>query len=287
MVPILIHEGNEFGFDFLGCAVADASLSLGDTVTATLDPTLPPSTVSIACPHLAARLSKDSLHNCAGVGCHRSASHPRHSAVDALFGSRLERDDLILASLESEKAVSGFHVDNITPTILGGFVLVRSYEPFHMVPLASPPGLCLHLVLLTPDFEAPTSKMRAALPKEVGVQQHVRNLSQAAALVAGVLQGGAGLIGSAMSLDGIVEPNRAPLIPGMVAVKAAVLQARGCTISGAGSTAVAVIDGEEKRDEVGGMMVGAFWSTGKLKATAIVVQLDRHGARVMATTALG
>ncbi|KAG2593746.1 hypothetical protein PVAP13_5NG012598 [Panicum virgatum] len=262
------------GFDFLGCAVADASLSLGDTVTATLDPTLPPSTVSIACPHLAARLSKDSLHNCAG-------------AVDALFGSRLERDDLILASLESEKAVSGFHVDNITPTILGGFVLVRSYEPFHMVPLASPPGLCLHLVLLTPDFEAPTSKMRAALPKEVGVQQHVRNLSQAAALVAGVLQGGAGLIGSAMSLDGIVEPNRAPLIPGMVAVKAAVLQARGCTISGAGSTAVAVIDGEEKRDEVGGMMVGAFWSTGKLKATAIVVQLDRHGARVMATTALG
>jgi len=90
-----------------------------------------------------------------------------------------------------------------------------------------------------------------------------------------------------MSLDGIVEPNRAPLIPGMVAVKAAVLQARGCTISGAGSTAVAVIDGEEKRDEVGGMMVGAFWSTGKLKATAIVAQLDRHGARVMATIALG
>ena len=118
--------------------------------------------------------------------------------MDALFGSRLERDDLILASLESEKAVSGFHVDNITPAILGGFVLVRSYEPFHLVPLASPPGLRLHLVLVTPDFEAPTSKMRAALPKEVGVQQHVHNSSQAAALVAGVLQGDAGLIGSAM-----------------------------------------------------------------------------------------
>jgi hypothetical protein len=42
-------------------------------MTATLDPTLPPATVSIASitspsrPHLAARLSKDPLHNCAGV----------------------------------------------------------------------------------------------------------------------------------------------------------------------------------------------------------------------------
>ena len=166
---------------------------------------------------------------------------------------------------------------------------MRSYEPFHLVPLASPPGLRLHLVLVTPDFEAPTSKMRAALPKEVGVQQHVRNSSQAAALVAGVLQGDAGLIGSAMSSDGIVEPSRAPLIPGMAAVKAAALQAGalGCTISGAGPTAVAVIDGEEKGEEVGGRMVDAFWSAGKLKATATVAQLDRHGARVIATTALG
>ena len=86
-----------------------------------------------------------------------------------------------------------------------------------------------------------------------------------------------------------MEPSRAPLIPGMAAVKAAVLQAvaLGCTISGAGPTAVAVIDGEEKGEEVGGRMVDAFWSAGKLKATATVAQLDRHGARVIATTALG
>jgi len=34
-------------------------------------------------------------------------------------------------------------------------------------------------------------------------------------------------------------------------------------------------------------MVDAFWSAGKLKATATVAQLDRHGARVISTTALG
>ncbi|TKW42387.2 hypothetical protein SEVIR_1G385600v4 [Setaria viridis] len=312
------------GFDFLGCAVADASLSLGDTVIATLDPTLPPGTVSIASvtspsrPHLAARLSKDPLRNCAGVaaiaalralgvrshavsihltkglplgsglGSSAASAAAAAKAVDALFGSRLSRDDLVLAGLESEKAVSGFHADNIAPAILGGFVLVRSYDPFHLVPLASPPALRLHFVLVTPDFEAPTSKMRAALPKDVLVQHHVRNSSQAAALVAAVLQGDAGLIGSAMSSDAIVEPTRAPLIPGMAAVKAAALQAGalGCTISGAGPTAVAVIDGEDKGEEVARRMVDAFWSAGNLKATATVAQLDRLGARVISTAAL-
>jgi homoserine kinase len=312
------------GFDFLGCAVADASLSLGDTVTATLDPTLPPATVSIASvtspsrPHLAARLSKDPLRNCAGVaataalralgvrshavsihlakglplgsglGSSAASAAAAAKAVDALFGGRLSRDDLVLAGLESEKAVSGFHADNIAPAILGGFVLVRSYDPFHLVPLASPPALRLHFVLVTPDFEAPTSKMRAALPKDVSVQHHVRNSSQAAALVAAVLQGDAGLIGSAMSSDAIVEPTRAPLIPGMAAVKAAALQAGalGCTISGAGPTAVAVVDSEGKGEEVARRMVDAFWSAGNLKATATVAQLDRLGARVISTAAL-
>jgi homoserine kinase len=104
--------------------------------------------------------------------------------------------------------------------------------------------------------------------------------------VAAVLQGDAALIGSAMSSDGIVEPTRAPLIPGMAAVKAAALEAGalGCTISGAGPTAVAVIDGEDKGEEVGRRMVDAFWTAGKLRATATVAQLDRLGARVIAST---
>ncbi|TVU27376.1 hypothetical protein EJB05_29981, partial [Eragrostis curvula] len=150
------------GFDFLGCAVADAALSLGDTVTATIDPSLPPATVSIASvtsptrPHLADRLSKDPLHNCAGIaavaalralgirshvvsirlamglplgsglGSSAASAAAAAKAVDALFGSRLHRDDLLLAGLESEKAVSGFHADNIAPAILGGLVLVRN-----------------------------------------------------------------------------------------------------------------------------------------------------------------
>lgn len=49
-------------------------------------------------------------------------------AVNGLFGCPVSKDDLVLAGLASEAAVSGYHADNVGPALLGGFVLVRSGE---------------------------------------------------------------------------------------------------------------------------------------------------------------
>lgn len=83
--------------------------------------------------------------------------------------------------------------------------------------------------------------------------------------------------------DTIVEPQRAPLIPGMNAVIAASKQAGayGCTISGAGPTAVAITDTEEKGKAVAAAMVNAFNVHGNLKAEAHVNRLDMEGARLI------
>ena len=71
--------------------------------------------------------------------------------------------------------------------------------------------------------------------------------------VAGILTGDVPLIGSSLDSDVIIEPVRGPLIPGMMAVKAAAKAAGayGCTISGAGPTAVAIVDSAEKGQKVG------------------------------------
>lgn len=50
-------------------------------------------------------------------------------AVNALFGSPLTKEQLILPGLTSEATVSGYHADNIAPALLGGFVLVRQASP--------------------------------------------------------------------------------------------------------------------------------------------------------------
>ncbi|KAH0892205.1 hypothetical protein HID58_054634 [Brassica napus] len=57
----------------------------------------------------------------------------------------------------------------------------------------------------------------------------------------------------------------------------------GCTISGAGPTAVAVIDVEEKGEEIGEKMVEAFTKVGNLKSVASVKKLDKIGARLVSS----
>ncbi|KAL2927839.1 Homoserine kinase [Bienertia sinuspersici] len=301
------------GFDFLGCAVD----GLGDFVSLSVDPTIGPGQLSISSisGNYASKLSKDPLNNCAGIsalaamkllnirsvglslslqkglplgsglGPPPASAAAGAAAVNALFGSPLSDLQLVDAGLESETKVSGYHADNIAPSIMGGFVLIRNYTPLDLMKLEFPESSELNFVLVSPEFEAPTKKMRAALPKEIGMPLHIWNSSQAAALVAAVLMGDVEGLGKALSGDRIVEPTRAPLIPGMGAVKKAAVAAGayGCTISGAGPTAVAVTDDEEKGKEIGERMVEAFSKEGGLKAVAVVKKLDRVGARVVSS----
>ncbi|XP_019191936.1 PREDICTED: homoserine kinase-like [Ipomoea nil] len=300
------------GFDFLGCAVD----GIGDFVTVRVDPDVPPGQVSIS--EISGdgnKLSKDPLSNCAGIaaiavmkmlnirsvglslslnkglplgsglGSSAASAAAAAVAVNDLFGSRLSVSDLVFAGLESESKVSGYHADNVAPSIMGGFVLIRSYDPLELIQLKFPQEKNLLFVMVNPEFEAPTKKMRAALPAEIPMSSHVWNCSQAGALVASVLQGDLPGLGKALSSDKIVEPRRAPLIPGMEAVKKAAIEAGafGCTISGAGPTAVAVTDDEERGMEIGKRMVEAFFQEGHLKALAMVKRLDRVGARVVSS----
>ncbi|KAI5665227.1 hypothetical protein M9H77_24550 [Catharanthus roseus] len=298
------------GFDFLGCAVD----GIGDHVTLRVDPDVRPGELSITdISGAGKKLSKNPLYNCAGIaaisvmkmlkirsvglslslekglplgsglGSSAASAAAAAIAVNELFGRRLSVSDLVFAGLESEAKVSGYHADNVAPAIMGGFVLIRSYDPLELIPLKFPQEKDLLFVLVNPEFEAPTKKMRAALPAEITMSHHIWNSSQAGALVASVLQGDLKGLGKALSSDRIVEPKRAPLIPGMEAVKTAAIDAGafGCTISGAGPTAVAVTDDEERGREIGERMVEAFMKEGNLKAIAMVKKLDRVGARLV------
>lgn len=301
------------GFDFLGCAVD----GIGDTVSVRVDPDVHPGEICISdiCgngPNVH-KLSKNPLWNCAGIaaievmkmlgvrsvglslslekglplgsglGSSAASAAAAAVAVNEIFGKRLGVDDLVLASLKSEEKVSGYHADNVAPSIMGGFVLIRSYEPLELVRLEFPAEKELFFVLVSPEFEAPTKKMRAALPAEIGMPHHVWNCSQAGALVAAVLQGDVVALGKALSSDKVVEPRRAPLIPGMEAVKRAAIDAGafGCTISGAGPTAVAVTGDHHAGLRIGEHMVRAFLEHGNLNASANVKRLDRLGARLV------
>jgi homoserine kinase len=83
--------------------------------------------------------------------------------------------------------------------------------------------------------------------------------------------------------DKYVEPLRGNLIPGFHEVKSAanIAGAYGCTISGAGPTAVAITDSLTKAEAISTAMVNAFLDSGNLKSTGYIQQLDAEGARVV------
>lgn len=60
-----------------------------------------------------------------GLGSSAASAAAAAAAVNGLFGGILSDEQLVLAGLQSEAVVSGYHADNIAPAIMGGFALVR------------------------------------------------------------------------------------------------------------------------------------------------------------------
>lgn len=298
------------GFDWMGCAVEGE----GDVVIAEAMPDLPGGEVVIkSITGDDGRLPLVAANNCVGIaaietikllgniecgvaltllkglplgsgmGSSAASAAAGAVAVNALFGSPLSKEELILPGLASEATVSGYHADNIAPALLGGFVLVRGLKPLDIRQLLFAKG-DLYFVLVNPKFEAPTAEMRAVLPKMVPMLSAINNSAMGGSLVAGILTGDAALVGQSLDSDVIIEPVRGPLIPGFAAVKAAAKAAGafGCTISGAGPTCVAVVDNPQLGQTVAEAMVKAFEQEGKIEVnSARVVRLDQQGARTL------
>lgn len=292
------------GFDVLGVAVE----GLGDVVEARLLDGRPGRVLIERIEGDGGRLPREADHNTAGIAARETLKllgNPDHGvaltlykglplssglgssaasaaaacwAVNLLFDAPLSKQDLLPAALAAEAHVSGWHADNVGPALLGGFVLIRSYRPLDLIRLPASPNMLF--VLAMPEYELPTQKARGVVPTTVSLQQHVANSGNLGALVAGICTGDTRLLGRAVQ-DEIVEPARAPLIPGFQQVKEAALEAGayGCSISGAGPTVFAVTDDEGRAGRIAEAMRAAFASAG-LKSRTHVGRVDAEGARV-------
>lgn len=199
-------------------------------------------------------------------------------AADALGETGLDHRALLACCLEAESVVAGRHLDNIAPSLLGGFVLVRSLEPIDVIALPVPAGL--DVVLVQPAQQLRTRDARAALPLQVERGVALEQAANVAAMVAGACLGDLALLGRAID-DRIAEPVRAALLPGFAAARDAALTAGaiGCSISGAGPTAFALVEGPATGERVAAAMVSAYAAAG-MSARAVVTTVDRDGARV-------
>ncbi|MBI3466498.1 MAG: homoserine kinase, partial [Planctomycetes bacterium] len=176
-----------------------------------------------------------------GLGSSGASSVGGAVAANELLGRPLANEELLRCAMEGERAAAGSpHADNVAPSLLGGIVLIRSYEPLEIVSLPVPASLWI--AVAHPHCELSTAVARAVVNNhQYSIGEAVKNLGNMGALVAALHADDLQLLGRCIE-DALVEPLRAPLIPGFTQVKAAALGggALGCSIAGAGPSVFAL-----------------------------------------------
>jgi homoserine kinase len=215
-----------------------------------------------------------------GLGSSSASSVAGVFAANQLLGNPLETKDLLPFSMEGERIACGAaHADNVAPALLGGFVIIRSYEPLDFIKIATPYELYVSIV--HPDLEVNTKDARIILRQEAILKKIVAQTGNVAGMVAGLLTSDYDLIGRSMT-DYLIEPNRAILIPYFNEVKQAALEAGalGASISGAGPSIFAFSRGKEMADKVGNEMKSVF-ENANIITNLFVSGVNQNGPRIL------
>ena len=180
-----------------------------------------------------------------GIGSSAASAAGAVFGINELLGKPFTTNELIQFAMEGEVLASGSaHADNVAPCLLGGFTLVRGYEPLDVIKIPTPD--LLYAVVIHPQIELKTSEMRAVLPKEIALKKAITQWGNVGGLVAGLFTNDYDLIGRSLA-DVIVEPVRSPFIPEFNVLKKLAIEngALGCGISGSGPSVFALTKGEE------------------------------------------
>jgi homoserine kinase len=193
-----------------------------------------------------------------GLGSSAASSVAGAFAINEMLGSPLTKMELLPFVMEGERVACGAaHADNVAPSLLGGFVLIRSYDPLDVISIPTPGDL--YAIIINPQIEIETKDAREILKKELLLKDAIKQWGNVGGLITGLFTDDYELIGRSMT-DHIVEPIRAILIPNFEEVKKAALDAGvlGCGISGSGPSIFALSKGRTIAEIAGQEMRKAF-----------------------------
>ena len=198
-------------------------------------------------------------------------------AANALLDEPLSREALYPFALDGEAVASGSrHGDNLGPMLLGGLVLATDTRLVRI-----PVPAQWHCALVHPHVVLETRRARAALAGHYALGEFVAQSAHLALVLAGCYRGEADLIREGLS-DVLIEPRRAPLIPGFAAVKQAALDhgAFGASISGAGPSVFGWFEDRASAEAASRAMRHAFHEAGH-ESDILVAPIDGPAAQVL------
>ncbi len=216
-----------------------------------------------------------------GLGSSASSSAAAAFGVNEILGNPFTKKELIPFAMEGERLASGLpHADNVAPSLLGGFTLVRSYEPLDVIMLDYPEELFAAVV--HPQIEVKTSDAKKMLRTQLDLQDAITQWGNVGGLVSGLAKSDFGLIGRSLH-DIVAEPIRGILIPYFKEAKQQALEngALGCSISGSGPSIFALCEGRKAAEKVADTFKKLYNEKG-LQNEVYVSAINPKGAEVLA-----
>lgn len=212
-----------------------------------------------------------------GMGGSAASCVAALTAANALLDSPLTPAKLYPFALAGEAVASGGrHGDNVGAMLLGGIVLATADR---LVKISAPEAW--HCVLVHPEAVLETRRAREALKGAYTIGDFVAQSANLALVLIGCERGDAGLVRAGLS-DVLVEPRRAPLIPGFSRVKQAALDhhALGASISGAGPSVFAWFESRDAAERAAPTMRARFSEAG-IASESFISPLNGPAAEVL------
>ncbi|MGE5797098.1 MAG: homoserine kinase, partial [Ignavibacteria bacterium] len=216
-----------------------------------------------------------------GLGSSAASAVAAVFAFNELLGKPLSKSELLPFALEGEKLTSGGrpHADNVSASLLGGFILVRSIDPIDVINIDVPDNI--HCTVVHPHLELNTSDLRKLLKKQILLSDAVQQWGNIAGLVAGLIKKDMNLISRSMK-DVIIEPSRSLLIPGFYEIKKAAMDsgALGCSISGSGPSIFALSTSERLANKIGIEMREVLFKM-NIESDLFISKINKKGPRII------
>lgn len=191
---------------------------------------------------------KKGIRPCSGMGSSGASAAGGAYLANILCGEKLTATEMILCAAHAEDVISGgLHADNVAPCILGGFTIIRSYEPFEVLKIEPPKDL--GMVVALPDIMVATSDSRKVLPSEVSVRDLVFHVGNASTLVYAMMSGDLNMIGRSVK-DVVFEPARTKLVPHLKEAEKEAMS-NGALVSFLGGSGPCIMSFYDRNNNVG------------------------------------
>jgi len=179
-----------------------------------------------------------------GLGSSASSAVGAVYAVNELLGNPFSTKELLPFALDGEALASKcYHADNVAPSLLGGFQVVRSYEPLELFSITDIDDL--HVLIIFPDVQIKTALAKTLIPETLSIKNAREQWGNVAALIHALHTKDYELLSRSIT-DRIAEPVRKNLIPEYERVKEIAIEAGsvGFNISGSGPSMFALFKDE-------------------------------------------